>query len=39
MRMCSIKVLYLVDNIDIVRVSKRKRELIFNTDFGDFILF
>ena len=29
----------LVDNTDIARVSKRKRELTFNTDFGDLTLF
>lgn len=35
MRMCPTKALHLVDNTDIARVSKRKRELTFNTDFGD----
>ncbi|KPO23441.1 hypothetical protein ACU70_25735 [Escherichia coli] len=33
------KALHLVDNTDIARVSKRKRELTFNTDFGDLTLF
>ena len=38
-RMCPTKALHLVDNTDIARVSKRKRELTFNTDFGDLTLF
>lgn len=39
MRMCPTKALHLVDNTDIARASKRKRELTFNTDFGDLTLF
>ncbi|ECM2129481.1 4Fe-4S dicluster domain-containing protein, partial [Salmonella enterica subsp. enterica serovar Agona] len=38
-RMCPTKALHLVDNTDIARASKRKRELTFNTDFGDLTLF
>ena len=34
-RMCPTKALHLVSNMDIARASKRKRELTFNTDFGD----
>ena len=38
-RMCPTKALHLVSNMDIARASKRKRELTFNTDFGDLTLF
>lgn len=38
-RMCPTKALHLVENTDIARASKRKRELTFNTDFGDLTLF
>ena len=37
-RTCPTKALHLVNNMDIARVSKRKRELTFNTDFGDLSL-
>ena len=37
--MCPTKALHLVNNMDIARASKRKRELTFNTDFGDLSLF
>lgn len=30
---------YTVEDTDIARASKRKRELTFNTDFGDLTLF
>ncbi len=38
-RMRLTKALHLVDNTDIARASKRKRELTFNIDFGDLTLF
>ena len=38
-RTCPTKALHLVNNMDIARVSKRKRELTFHTDLGDLTLF
>lgn len=35
---CPTKVLYLVNNMDTARANKRRRELTFNTDFGDLTL-
>jgi len=38
-RTCPTKSLRLVNNQDIARASKRKRELTINTDLGDLSLF
>lgn len=34
-RTCPTQALHLVNNLDIARASKRKRELTINADFGD----
>jgi hypothetical protein len=37
--MCPTRALHLVNNLDIARASRRKREQTLNTDYGDLSLF